>query len=301
MITGNDLKEFGEELIVALTSRFLGSSLSTLDKPGEYYKLDFGGGYYLKLCKWRQASVPAYLILFDKNNKYVFELDLSMVVFEESTYTWYLKSNISNDISKQTLEEYFGPPMNLPEPYRDEVLENKKTAHSGINVGLSGFEFSTANSINEIASNLQDLLEALLTAHGYVKPQGRLGSPVTESMIRQLRAVLVRRGQGRFRQNLLDIYDRKCAITGCIVEKVLDACHVVDFSISGNNSINNGVLLRTDLHTLFDDGSLKINPETLTIEISHELEESEYWSLHGQGLKSNFIPSKENLRLKYCR
>lgn len=74
---------------------------------------------------------------------------------------------------------------------------------------------------------------------------------------------LARPEQARFREALLIAYDRKCAVSGCTIPAVLEAAHVVPFRSKGENTLANGILLRIDLHRLFDADELAINPETL--------------------------------------
>jgi hypothetical protein len=103
----------------------------------------------------------------------------------------------------------------------------------------------------------------------------------------QLRSFLrvLRRGQPAFRRNLLTAYDRKCCISGWAPENVLEAAHIEEHSVSGLNSVGNGLLLRSDLHALFDDGLLRIDPERLVVVLAHELEGTPYWELNGQRLR----------------
>lgn len=63
--------------------------------------------------------------------------------------------------------------------------------------------------------------------------------------------------QDEFRQALLLAYEGRCAITGCDVESALEAAHVADWR--SENDAGAGVLLRADLHRLFDDGLLVID------------------------------------------
>ena len=63
-----------------------------------------------------------------------------------------------------------------------------------------------------------------------------------------------RLGQGAFRIVVTDMYQRRCAISGEKTLPVLEAAHVKPFSMNGENAPENGVLLRSDIHTLFDAG-----------------------------------------------
>ena len=63
-----------------------------------------------------------------------------------------------------------------------------------------------------------------------------------------------RQGQPAFRQDLMQAYGNRCAVTGCAVRDVLQAAHVVPVKDDGRHAVSNGILLRADLHNLFDRG-----------------------------------------------
>jgi len=98
-----------------------------------------------------------------------------------------------------------------------------------------------------------------------------------------------RLGQGTFRILVTEAYSRKCSITGERTLPVLEASHIKPFSLSGPNAIDNGLLLRSDLHKLFDLGYLTITKD-YHVEVSKRIRVEyengrEYYALHGQQLK----------------
>ncbi|NHA00518.1 HNH endonuclease [Nocardioides sp. W3-2-3] len=64
---------------------------------------------------------------------------------------------------------------------------------------------------------------------------------------------------------MLRAYGGRCAITGDDISGALDACHIHAHAAGGSMETTNGVLLRSDLHTLFDLGLIAINTETWTV------------------------------------
>lgn len=94
-------------------------------------------------------------------------------------------------------------------------------------------------------------------------------------------AVTIRTGQGKFRANLLRLYNGRCAISGTDVAGALDACHLWVHSRSGINHSKNGILLRADLHRLFDKGLMGIDAKTMTVVVWPELANSDYHQYHG--------------------
>jgi len=97
-----------------------------------------------------------------------------------------------------------------------------------------------------------------------------------------------RRGQGKFRDSLLKVYNNSCAISDVSEPSVLEACHIIPYTGTHSNSISNGIILRADLHTLFDLNLLKINSNH-EVEIDPIIKDKKYRSLHGNSI---FLPTK---------
>lgn len=109
-----------------------------------------------------------------------------------------------------------------------------------------------------------------------------------------------RRGQGKFREALRERYGDRCQITECDFLHVLQAAHIVPYRGPEDHHLDNGLLLRADIHTLFDLYLLGIHPETLKVEVHGELPE-EYLRLENQSLyrASSKRPSREALKRHY--
>ena len=104
----------------------------------------------------------------------------------------------------------------------------------------------------------------------------------------------VRLGQGAFRVLVTDAYTRRCAITGEKTLPVLDAAHIKPYAVSGPHFVSNGILLRSDLHKLFDTGYLTITKD-YRVEVSSRIKEEfqngkEYYQYHGHYLST--LPSR---------
>lgn len=105
-------------------------------------------------------------------------------------------------------------------------------------------------------------------------------------------------GQGAFKVMVTEAYHRRCAITGEKTLPVLEAAHIKPYSQNGPHLTSNGLLLRKDVHTLFDRGYITINEE-LQIEVSKRIKEDygngkEYYAFHGKRLAE--IPEQKNER-----
>ena len=101
--------------------------------------------------------------------------------------------------------------------------------------------------------------------------------------------VLPRLGQGSFRVVVTDAYDRRCAITGERTLPALDAAHIKPYSAAGENRVPNGLLLRSDLHRLFDRGYLTVTPE-LRVRVSRRIREEfengkHYYAMEGATMR----------------
>lgn len=106
--------------------------------------------------------------------------------------------------------------------------------------------------------------------------------------IRQVR----REQQGRFRDELLRAYAGTCAITGTNVPEVLQAAHINPYRGRKSQVVNNGILLRADLHLLYDAHLISIEPDSLEVAMGERLANTTYLQYNARKLRG---PSKEAL------
>lgn len=126
-----------------------------------------------------------------------------------------------------------------------------------------------------------DLSQATIEAEG----SGAFDPSSIEDARKKTFAAIVRRqGQPAFRKALLKAYEGKCAVTGCAIEAVLEAAHILPYQGPLTNHVGNGLLLRADLHTLFDLGLMAIDESTLTVIVAPSLHASDYGQWHGKPL-----------------
>jgi putative restriction endonuclease len=69
-----------------------------------------------------------------------------------------------------------------------------------------------------------------------------------------------RLGRQSFKAVVLDAYHRRCAISGTHIPPVLQAAHIRPVKNGGEHRLDNGLLLRSDIHILFDRGYLGVDP-----------------------------------------
>ena len=97
--------------------------------------------------------------------------------------------------------------------------------------------------------------------------------------------VKTRIGQGKFRKSLLSEYGENCAISGPAPSGALDACHLYSYAVLGEHHEDGGLLLRSDLHSLFDRGKIWIDAETEVVHLDPSLKSySNYWVFDGEKL-----------------
>ncbi len=136
----------------------------------------------------------------------------------------------------------------------------------------------------ELGLELLEIWEYLKEAESD-NEQGFDPDRISDERQKRSREVVTRPGQRRFKSELMKAYGGCCAITGCSVEAVLQAAHIIPYLGAKTDHPSNGLLLRVDIHQLFDSHYLSINPNTNKVEISSVLENTCYEHLSGQPLR----------------
>jgi hypothetical protein len=144
---------------------------------------------------------------------------------------------------------------------------------------IPAFPNELEEQYSEGAPELLAEQEQQLTTAGVFNPDN-----VLDARERILAAIVRRHGQPAFRRQLLQAYAGQCAISGCNVEAALDAAHIVPYKGPETNHSANGLLLRTDLHTLFDLGLVAVNTETMRVLIAPSLAGTCYQQYRGKRL-----------------
>lgn len=118
-----------------------------------------------------------------------------------------------------------------------------------------------------------------------------------KSVIRQIRQ---RRGQKVFRDSLI-AQGSRCAVTGCEVLDILEAAHITAYRNDTHNHISNGLLLRCDMHTLYDLDLFAIDPESLVIFFAPYIQDEEYTKFHGKKLNIRYKLNRRSLVERWTR
>jgi len=128
------------------------------------------------------------------------------------------------------------------------------------------------------------------------------GEAQREKRNRLLRSVRQRQGQPRFRAELLQAYGGRCAISDNDVPEALEAAHI---DPDRRAVPANGILLRADLHSLFDSQLIGIEPATMRVHVRPTLKGSEYWTFNKRKVRlpegSHLRPDARLLKERYHR
>ena len=128
--------------------------------------------------------------------------------------------------------------------------------------------------VNLKGANLEGCIFVNVEEHELVKLESKLWSKrlstnrsLAEAEEKLRLSIVYRRGQPEFRTALLQEFQYRCIITGCDAEAALEAAHIIPYCKTEDNTPQNGLLLRADIHTLFDLHLLAINPDEMVTEL----------------------------------
>jgi len=145
----------------------------------------------------------------------------------------------------------------------------------------------------------EQVQQRLFTMPGLITEKAVVSEPATRYGEPQI--ILPRLGQGSFRVIVTDVYNRRCAVTLERTLPALEAGHIKPFAQDGPHDIRNGILLRSDLHRLFDQGYVTITND-FRFEVSRRIREEfdngrDYYALNGKKLnipiKPEYQPATE--------
>lgn len=148
---------------------------------------------------------------------------------------------------------------------------------------------------------LQAAASTLLDVDGGGEDEGDFTPSMVDQREKVFRAIRARRGQKKFRNEILKRFGVKCIISGCRVQELLEAAHILPYRGEEYNHPMNGLLLRADLHTLFDLSLIKIEPETFKVWVNDSIQDPSYSQFRGKVLTftKNNRPSKEALQMRW--
>lgn len=185
-----------------------------------------------------------------------------------------MRSPASQQVTGQTIDDY------------TTIVDNtdKKSISENIADYVPQAELLDIDDIDDILDKEEEELVAV---------QDFNPEDIIDARERIFAAIVRRRGQSKFRLSLLQAYDGKCPFsTGTSAQHVLEASHILAYKGSSTNSVSNGLLLRADIHTLFDLRLLAIDTTNLTVLVSSQLQDTEYANLAGKIINLPTIASE---------
>ena len=198
----------------------------------------------------------------------------------------------------QRLNTIFQTEFYLKMIERDFGPENLRRAISAVEQHLTYYERASGNKqpgvrrvlnteYRHLRSHQQkDRQKAVAREARCLKEQGEFDPDNLQDARRWVLASIARRqGRPEFRQTLLRLYRGRCAISGTRVAEVLEAAHISGYKGPKTNHPANGLLLRSDLHTLFDLQLITVDTETMTVIVSPLLKRSSYDKFTGKNLE----------------
>lgn len=102
---------------------------------------------------------------------------------------------------------------------------------------------------------------------------------------RRLVEMAVREGQDHFRSALMEAYGSRCAITSYHAQETLDAAHIYPYTGPATNHVTNGLLLRNDIHRLYDRGAIAVHESSRNVLVKPHLMVTEYGDLAQRRLR----------------
>jgi len=190
-------------------------------------------------------------------------------------------------------EQAIGPPLTTEEAADDEVLAHKPALARGVQGTIFGLTLAEAERIRELLGNNR--------LHDFA-PHARIFDPdiQLDERTRTLAPVVQRQGLPEFRNRLIAAYEGRCAVTGCDAVEALEAAHIHPYLGQHTNVVTNGLLLRADIHTLFDKGLLAIDGDHLTVVLNPTLKGTVYHEFDGKAIhlprQADCQPSRDSLR-----
>lgn len=194
-------------------------------------------------------------------------------------------------------------------PHVPELSFETKTGTTTMNVGEGVTFGQSLQRVRKLTPASAQLLariwrETALSSSGPARPpewqaQARREAfePRSAAEARAFREALIaiREGQPAFRSALVGAYEGRCAITGCDAVEALEAAHVTPYRAEGTSVVENGLLLRADVHTLFDRNLLAVDTTTSPwlVVVAPALRKTVYGELHGVPLR---LPTDPRLR-----
>lgn len=180
-----------------------------------------------------------------------------------------LSQSKKDEVLALAVQAATGEPMD-----RDLLSPGATVTNRALRAVLDGLLINGVPGRLEGAGGSRDPLDAELTAEEPFDADS-----IKDERDRRLAQVAAREGRDRFRQAVLEAYDGRCAITGFDAPQALEAAHIYPYRGPATNRVSNGLLLRADLHRLFDRGAIAVHESSHQVLLRPDLRTTRYQEL----------------------
>lgn len=280
--------------------------------PSYCYDWSFGSAVEgIVLCVWHESIEPKGSCLVFKENMRSLDEDLSTLAFNRSRNPKERDRARQQAARARDFDALVRLAFDRLLPIRLIINEGNRTDREQFGEGSSEVHKRAVDPepwyvhVYDDKTGEFKLIRSLLPARDGVDAFDGSADPgaFEQEDERQLRAISIRRGQREFRDRLLSAWKRRCVVTECRVEALLEAAHITPHSVEPNYRTSNGLLLRADIHTLYDLSLLSID-EFMRVHLAPSLKYSEYKYLDGKRIErrpdqTSDSPAIEALRRRH--
>lgn len=239
---------------------------------------------------------PAMRIVYRNGNQFMDYNDIAADIVKDDPKVLQNHKTLANSVLRDIRYSKFFAPFEKYKPYWKLNAEGLREAESLYGPILTR-EDRGSNSEVTNAEEQGCRTGAFLAPEICAPPYNFENGDSRQLVERQIKE---RRGQPEFRNALRSRYGDRCQVTPCEILAVLEAAHIRPYRGENDNNPENGLLLRTDIHTLFDLDLIGIEPACLRVEIHPDIAEH-YGYLKGLTLRcvGDARPSRQALYFRY--
>ena len=318
--TGNDRFVAFEESIDIFFNRDGGQNERTFNPLNRYYVNIERLRTHIRLChrewleqitgsNYRDVNQRAFAQLIGNMNRLLEESGELLSIGEIERRAGGIRTKISTNEQQLYIRPL--PSLEGGEPlgwalFRQSILRVSRTVIERFENNNGGFDYHFYLVVHPrytqaLGYDDYEAYEELVSTEREFVP-----STVEDTRRSVQRRVSVRTGQSQFRELIREAYNDTCPITGCDDERGMQAAHIIPYMGEETNHVTNGILLRNDIHRLFDhqDGPflrIEIQEDEWIVRVDENLIQSTYGELDGttMNLPNNpqHWPNMEALRL----
>lgn len=242
------------------------------------------------------TNYQSFLKLLDSEGRHLWGLSTNYLRVEDRDFIWAYFTQPDGAI--RAVGRSRGDPFWVPDWGRYGIRiewDRRLTSRLGRRpIKYTTFEQRISAAVTEANVGTMAVLESWLGGRHQTALPG-----ADEEVQFTTRRIKARRGQRKFRDALMEAYGSMCVVTGCAEPDALEAAHILSVRRQGRHSVKNGLLLRADVHTLFDRGLIVIDND-YTVRVHLQVEDLTYRQLDGRRLgelaSNPNRPTKSSLR-----